>query len=114
MEIYEHKGLGYFAVSGPAEDGQKAAELLDEDLVEIKESGIDERTFVRERKKLTGWFMRSIDDCETAVMTQAEFRGRSLAEIAETLRSLTLNECEDVLDMIDTVNGVCIVNGKTD
>ena len=47
-------------------------------------------------------------------MTQAEFRGRSLAEIAETLRSLTLNECEDVLDMIDTVNGVCIVNGKTD
>lgn len=114
VEIYEHKGLGYFAVSGPAEDGQKAAALLDEALVEIKESGIDERTFVRERKKLTGWFMRSIDDCETAVMTQAEFRGRSLAEIAETLRSLTLNECEDVLDMIDTVNGVCVVNGKTD
>ena len=112
VEIYEHKGLAYMAVSGTASDVNKAVEAVKNAVNKIKENGIDKRSFIRIRKKITGDFMRSVDGCETAVMMQAEFRDRSLAEIAETVRNMSHGEFCNILVAIGTDTGVCVVKGK--
>ncbi len=112
VEIYEHKGLAYMAVSGTASDVNKAVEAVKNAVNKIKENGIVKRSFIRIRKKITGDFMRSVDGCETAVMMQAEFRDRSLAEIAETVRNMSHGEFCNILEAIGTDAGVCVVKGK--
>ncbi|MCD8036411.1 MAG: insulinase family protein [Clostridiales bacterium] len=112
VEVYEHKGIGYFAVSGTACDTKKALDAVEKTMGSIRKNSIDERDFERELKKLTGRFIRFVDDCEAAVMAQAEFRNCSLAQIAEMMRKVTPRQLESVLDTIGEKCGVCVVRSN--
>ncbi len=109
VEVYEHKGIGYFAVSGTAYDTKRALAAVDKTLSAVKKSGINDKDFEREHRKLTGRFIRSVDDCETAVMSQAEFREASLAQTAEALRKISAEQCADVLNAVGDKSGSCTV-----
>ena len=50
------------------------------------------------------------DDCEQAVMTQAEFREKSLAETAITVRNLKYEDYD--ISSIGTNAGICVANGE--
>lgn len=112
VEVYEHKGIGYFSVGGTARDTKKALTALEKALANIRKNGISETDFEREHRKLTGRFIRSVDDCETAVMTQAEFRSVPLAQTAETLRKISAEQCADVMGSVGDNSGVCTVLPK--
>lgn len=110
VEIYEHKGLAYMSVSGIATEPKKAVEAVQNTVIDIKSRGVDRRTFERLRKKLSGEFIKMADDCEQAVMTQAEFREKSLAETAKTVRNLKYEDCD--ISSIGTNAGICVANGE--
>ena len=73
---------------------KRQVEAVQNTVIDIKSRGVDRRTFERLRKKLSGEFIKMADDCEQAVMTQAEFREKSLAETAKTVRNLKYEDCD--------------------
>ena len=111
IEAYEHKGVGYFAVSGIAYNPESAVVAVDKAISAMKNTGIDKILFEKEMKKLYGGFIRSIDDCEASVMLQAEYRSCGLAEIAESIKTITADKCNAVLKLLGDSYGVCIAEG---
>lgn len=112
VDAYEYNGQGYIAVSGSAVDGRKAMDLVNSGFIKLRNSGIDERTFEREKKRLLGTFIRMVDDCETALNIQAAYSEISLAETAECITHLSASECNEVLKKTGLKNGRCIVKQK--
>ncbi|GFI62378.1 putative zinc protease AlbF [Clostridiales bacterium] len=112
VEFFEHKGLGYFAISGAASRADKVVEEIQNTIKRAKNRSINSSDFSREMKRLTGVFIRSIDDCETAAITQARFKEKSLAEAALEINKITIQDYERVLDMIGDKCGICIISKK--
>lgn len=108
-EVYEHNSIGYLAVSGTAKDADTAAEAIKKAIKELKEKGLDNKAFEREFKKLKGGFVRMADSCESAAMTQAEFRALPLAALAERIGKITPEKTIRAVDDLDNLCGVCIV-----
>ena len=93
------EGYAFAALSGTGNCPEEVAELLIQKWKALQKKGLEQRDFLRIRRKMLGRFLRRLDSPASLCMGQVEWSMMdvSAAEVMECIKALPLAEAEKLL-----------------
>ena len=109
-EIFDGEGFFSCICGGESNDPHKVLEKCVKAIENVKKNGLDKKQFEMYRKSKYGGIIRGFNNVENcaSLMMSAYFAGVDAFTLVEELANLTVEECNEIMNIIFNTENVSI------